>query len=227
MKKQFLPFLGALILSIGCKKSSSGGDAPPAAPSPYMSKTANSTWQYEQVNNATSITTNYTLTSTTRDSTINGKPYHVYTNSSTGGSEYYNITGSDYFQYRDLPAALGSAKVDALYLKDNLAVGGSWSQPVNVTVSGVTIALTLTYTILEKGVAKTVSGINYTDVITVKTDITPNTPGIPASALTTDIKSYFARKVGLIQNDTKVVVNFMGFNQTTDTQLKLKSSDIK
>lgn len=230
MKKAIFAILGLFFLASSCKKSSDDGSGGGTTPTPYMSVTANSTWQYEQITNpssATPVSVNYTLTSTTRDTTIGGKQYHVFTNSSTNGSEYYNITGSDYYQYRDLPAALGNAKIDALYLKDNLALNSTWSQAVTVTVSGVPVALNVTYTIIEKGGSKTVNGNAYTDVITVKTDITPTTPGIPASALTTDIKSYYARKVGLIQSDNKVVVNFAGFNQTSDTQLKLKSSDIK
>jgi hypothetical protein len=230
MKIRFLAFLGILGLATACKKSSDDGGGGTPAPSPYMSLTANSTWQYEQIANPsgpTPVTTNFTITSTSRDTAISGKQYHVFTNSSTAGSEYYNITGNDYYQYRSLPAALGNAKIDALYLKDNVALNGTWSQNVSITVSGIPVNLLITYTVTEKGGSKTVNGISYTDVITVKTDIAPATPGIPASAITSDIKSYYARKVGLIQNDTKVTVNFMGFVQSTDTQTKLKTSDIK
>lgn len=233
MKKGIFAILGLFWLVTGCKKSSDDGSGGGTAPSPYMSITANSTWQYEQTANPTGptpVTTTYTLTSTNRDSAIGGKQYHVFTNSSTNGSEYYNITGNDYYQFRDLPAAIGSAKIEALYLKDNVALNGTWSQNVNVAVAalgGLTVTVVVTNTVIEKGGTKTVNGITYSDVITVKTDITPATAGIPASAITSDIKSYYARKVGLIQSDSKVVVNFAGFNQTNDTQVKLKSSDIK
>jgi hypothetical protein len=228
MKMRFLSILTLSAALFACKKSSTTPDV--VAPTPYMSTSANSTWQYEQITNPAgpgTVTTNYTLTSTNRDSSINGKAYHVYTNSNGNASEYYNITGSDYYQFRSLPAALGGTKIEALYLKDNVALNGSWTQNVTITISGVNVALIFTNTVTEKGGTKTVNGINYTDVITVTTTITPNTPGIPASAITSDIKSYYARKVGLIQNDNKVVVSFMGFNQTTDNQTKLKSADIK
>ncbi len=228
MKMSIFSLLGLSLVLFACKKSDP--DPVPAAPIPYMSTSANSTWQYEQITNPTgpgTVTTNYTLTSTNRDSTINGKPYHVYTNSNGNASEYYNITGSDYYQFRSLPANLGGTKIEALYLKDNLALNASWTQNVNITISGVNVSLIFTNTVTEKGGTKTVNGINYTDVITITSVITPNTPGIPASAITSDIKSYYARKVGLIQNDNKVVVNFMGFNQTNDNQTKLKSADIK
>jgi hypothetical protein len=227
MKMRIFSLFSLSLVLFACKKSDP--DPIPAAPVPYMSTSANSTWQYEQITNPgpTSTTINYTVTSTNRDSSINGRPYHVYTNSNGNTSDYYNITGSDYYQFRSLPANLGGAKIEALYLKDNLALNASWTQNVTITISGVNVALIFTNTVTEKGGAKTVNGINYTDVITVTTVITPNTPGIPASAITSDIKSYYARKVGLIQNDNKVVVNFMGFNQTTDNQTKLKSADIK
>ncbi len=225
MKKSILGIILLLGTVLGCKKSSS---EPAPAAIPYMSITANSTWQYQQ----TSVTpptppVNYTLTSTSRDTTINGRNYHVFTNSNGNTSEYYNITGSDYYQYRDLPAALGSGKIEALYLKDNLALNGSWSQSLNITVSGINLPITLTYTIIEKGAAKTVNGVNYTDVIGVKTAITVNNPLIPPTALVTDIKNYYARKFGLIQSETRININFSGVVQNTENQNKLLSADIK
>ncbi len=226
MKKNIFAILAIGMLFSACKKSGSSG----ATAIPYMSTSANSTWQYENINNATGpspVTTNYTITSTNRDTTISGRVYHVYTNTPGNTSEYYLISGNDYYQYRDLPAAIGGAKIEALYLKDNLAVGGSWSQSFNIFFSGITVPITVTYSILEKGISKTVNGISYTDVITVKTAIAINNPLIPASALTTNIKSYYARKFGLIQSENNVVVNFMGINQTTDTQQRLKTADIK
>lgn len=231
MKKGFLAIFGLFSLLMGCKKSGGDDSGGTTTLSAYMSVTANSSWQYEQIANPSGgspTTTNYTVTSTNRDSTISGKQYHVYTNSSTGGSEYYNITGSDYYQYRDLPAAVGVGKIEALYLKDNVAINGTWNQNITVTVSSVPITLTLTYTVIEKNTTKIVNGITYNEVIGVKTVITPATPGIPASAITGDIKSYYARKVGLIQNDTYITVNIPGIiNQTTDNQIKLKTSDIR
>ncbi len=227
MKRNFWVILAASATFTACKKSESTPDTVVAG---YMSTSAGSTWNYDNINNVSSgspTTTSYTVTSTNRDTSINGRTYHVYTNSNGNTSEYYNISGNDYYQYRDLPAVLGGGKIEALYLKDNITVGGSWSQSLNIVFSGVTVPITLTYTIIEKGINKTVNAINYSDVITVRTNITVNNPLVPASAVTTNIKSYYARKVGLIQSDNNIVVNFMGVNQTTDTQINLKSSDIK
>ena len=119
MNKTYLAFLALVLAGTGCKKSS---DTPAAVLSKYMSITAGSTWQYRLVNNLTLMITNYTLTSTSRDSVINGRSYHVFSNSNTGGSEYYLISGNDYFTFRTLGIALGNAQLEDLYLKDNSPV---------------------------------------------------------------------------------------------------------
>src|SRR6478672_6856963 len=114
MKK--IVFAGILlsILSVSCSKS----DSNPANPTTtaYMSTAAGNTWTYERVDNSTtpSTTTTYTVTSTTRDTAITGRNYHVYSNSSSGGSEYYYINGNDYYTFQPLPATLGGTSVETL-----------------------------------------------------------------------------------------------------------------
>ncbi|HMK04242.1 MAG TPA: hypothetical protein VK489_08625, partial [Ferruginibacter sp.] len=128
MKKITFYCLSACILVLSCGKDD---DPAPVTGETYMKLTAGSTWNYEVINNTTPSTTLYTLTSTNRDSTVTGRSYHVFTNSSTGGSEYYNITGNDYYTFQSLPAALGGSKAENLYLKDNVGVGTSWVQIYN------------------------------------------------------------------------------------------------
>ncbi len=197
--------------------------APPVSSDPYMNITANSTWNYEQINNTPpSITTNYTLTSTNRDTTVDAKTYHVFTNSATSASEYYRISGSDYFTYQSLPADLGSVKVENLYLKAAAAIGTSWPQVYNITFSGIPLAVTVTHRIEERGLTKIVNSITYTNVIHVKTDITVG--GVPASALTTDIHSYYAPNAGLIENTNKINLNYFGIVNNTDITTRLKTA---
>ncbi|MEO6404759.1 MAG: hypothetical protein ABIY51_16400 [Ferruginibacter sp.] len=190
-----------------------------------MVYTAGSTWNYQQVNNTPPTGTSlYTVTSTSRDSTINSKTYHVFTNSNTGASEYYNNTGADYYTFQKLPDALGGEKVENLYLKDNAALNTTWIQTYNISFSGLPLAVTTTNKIKETGITKTVNGINYTGVIHVETSI--SVAGIPASALTTDIQSYYAPRKGLIQNSNIVHLNYLGVVNDSNVQTNLMSATI-
>ena len=64
MKKILFPVLTLFVLAFGCKKKSTPDPVPEDK---FMSLTAASTWNYEQMNNLTAIAGFYTLTSTTRD----------------------------------------------------------------------------------------------------------------------------------------------------------------
>ena len=210
-----------LLVFTACKKSNS------SAPDPYMTLTAGSTWNYQQTNNSTPtpVVTNYTISSTTRDSSINGKSYHVFTNSN-GPNQYYNVTGSDYFQFDSIKIATAAQTIDRLYLKDGASAGVNWVQNVTITLMGIPLPVVITNTVAEKGIARTVNSISYTDVIHLTTSITINNPLIPPTALTTNINSYYARKFGLIENSNIVTINFMGLNQNVNTTTKLISATL-
>lgn len=227
MKKTIFSILSIIILGISCTKSDA--PTPPPVADKYLNSNNASSWNYELVNNIAVSTTLYTLTSTNRDSTINSKSYHVFTNSGASGNEYYNITGNEYYNFRKLPSAFGGSNVENLYLKDNLAVGGSWTQAFPVTVSGFPAVVTLANTIAEKGITKVINGITYKDVIKVSTNITASISGIPlpAGALTTDIQTFYAPRYGMIQSTNKIDVSFSGIVDHTDQQTNLKSSDLK
>lgn len=214
MKKTFLALFIVLAAGISCKKSSS---ATPDAPK-YMDFTAGTTWKYQTTNNLTAAVTINISTSTNRDTTINSKTYHVFTNSNGTPNEYYNITGNDYYTFRSLGAALGNLTIESIYLKDNAAAGVSWSQLVNVPLTGVgTVPVTLTNTITEKGISRTVNGIAYTDVIHVTSTLAVT--GLPAGSVTTDIQTYYARKSGLIESKYKVSVPLATVNVDQNTIL--------
>src|SRR4051812_7055741 len=104
MKKIILACCCGSFLILACKKN--GGTV---AAEGYMNMTAGNTWNYDLVNNNPPGTTPYTLTSTNRDTTINGKSYHIFTNSNGNISEYYNITGNDYYSWISLPAPLSTS----------------------------------------------------------------------------------------------------------------------
>ena len=218
--KLLLPIL-LLFVVAACKKSST------STPDKYVTLTAGSTWNYQQTNNSTPTpaVTNYTVTSTSRDTVIISKTYHVFTNSS-GPNQYYNVTGSDYFQFDSIKIATAAQTIDRLYLKDGAAAGVNWVQNVTITLMGIPLPVVITNTVAEKGIARTVNNIAYQDVIHLTTSITINNPLIPPTAIVTNINSYYARRYGLIENTNIVTINFMGINQNINTATKLMSATL-
>ena len=222
-KNPLFALLFAVIIFAACKKNDS---STPAAAVPFMTITPLSSWQYSLVNNRNSTTSNYSLTSTSRDTLINSRSYHVFTNSNGNSAEYYFRSGADYYNFRNLGATLGNTTIEALYLKDNTSVGGTWSQSTTIpTPIGFPIPVTLTFTCIEKGISKIVNGISYNDVIHIKTAITSTS--IPAASLFTDIHNYYAPRVGAIESTNIIKLNFSGVADTTDTKTILLSSDIR
>ncbi len=214
-----LAFLALLVAGISCKKTSS--DKQQAQVDPYMSLTAGNSWTYEQVNNITTLISTNIVTSTNRDSTISGKSYHVFSNSSGAVNDYYNITGNDYFTFRNL-VALGSNSVEHIYLKDNASAGTNWSQTITIApFSGVptTIPLTITNTIAEKNITRNINGKTYDNVIHITTTLSSS--GLPAGSLTTDIQTYYAPKYGMIESRNKITTTLLtGSNVDQITTLK-------
>jgi hypothetical protein len=226
-KSTFLALVFATASFLSCKKSSSD-----STPDQFMSFTPGSSWNYQQTTNPSSATptnSNYTLTCSTNDTLINTKTYKKFT-SSNGQTEYYNLTGNDYYTFYQLPAFLGGSRVENIYLKSSAAVGNTWTQNYPVTVSGFNLTLNLTNTIQEVGINRTVNGVAYTNVTHVKTDFTIS--GIPpfiTYTLTTDIHYYYAPKVGQIENSQKInfTTNAPGVAPVNfDQQLKLLTSTI-
>ena len=228
MKKILLAFLALSVAIISCKKDKSTPMV--ATTGNYMSLTANSTWQYKTVNNliVNNDSVMYTVTSTNRDSTINSKIYHVLT-TTNGPNQYRNITGNDYYTFQALPQALGGSAVETIYLKDNVAANGSWSQLYNITASGLPVTINLINTITEKGISRTVNGIAYTDVIHVTTTLSVSLLGspLPTGAVVTDIQNYYAKKVGMIESKNKISINFSGITNNIDQLTTLERADIK
>ena len=228
MKNALLSVFVLSIVTLSCSKK----DSTPAPVTPvdkYMTFTTNSTWNFEKVSNPSSspVTTDYSITSSTRDTTIGSKQYHVFTNNNGGVNEYFYNNSSDYYTYRKLPADFGASAVEILYLKDNAAVGTEWTQTYPVTYSGVPFSVTLKNKIEQRDLTETINGKEYKDVIRVSTNITAT--GIPiAFTLTDEINYYYAPKYGLIKEDTKIDLTISGFPPTNfEDEIKLLSADLK
>jgi hypothetical protein len=224
MKSILLPFCLLLLLITSCKKDDT--DTEPQTET-FINTSAGSTWNYQETDNLPPQTvSNYTITSTSGDTSINGKNYHVYTDSD-GDNRYLNMTGHDYYQYDSLPLGVGAGVFERLYLKDDLAAGANWVQTltVNVPALPIPIPITITNTIAEKGISRTVNNVEYKNVIHVSTSISSSL--VPSSSLTTNISSYYAPNVGLIENSNVVELNYLGITESINLQTKLLSADLK
>lgn len=218
MKIQLILALALASFGISC----SDDDPSPITPgtTSYITLTAGSSRNYELKNNTPPASTNnYTITSTNRDTSINGRSYHVFS-SSTGGSEYYAQTGNDYYTYQVLPVAIGTTNVEILFLKDNAAVGATWvAASAPLSVPGVPFPLTINITnkLEEKGLSRTVNGKTYTDVIHVSSIIA--VASLPGGGVTSDIHYYYAPKYGLIENSVVLSSSLVPIAVDTDSRL--------
>ena len=223
MKKIQFAALYLCFFTFSCGKN---GNPSPATGSvdKYMSTTTGSTWTYDVITNpgtagstvAIDIVSVSGTDTTVEQGTANQRIYRILKHTNGNVSDYYNVTGSDYYRFQTLP--LNNVKIQNIYLKDNAPVGTTWSQTVNVTVTGLgVVPIIVANSIVEKGINKTVNGINYNNVITVKTDLSTSlSPG----AIISDIKSFYAPKIGLIQGDYKVTVALASVNINIQTLLK-------
>ncbi len=222
MKKIHLVAIILCFFVASCDKSND----PAPTPNPtdnFMNMKAGSTWNYEVTNNTPPTNTSpYTLTSTNRDTTIAGKQYHVYTNSNNGASEYYYVSGTDYYTYQSLPAALGGSKVENLYLKAGAPVNSNWSQTYNISFNSLPLAVTVVNKIEEKGISRTVNGISYNNVIHVSTSL--SVAGVPPASLITDIDYYYAPNYGMIENTSKININYLTIINNSDFTTRLKTA---
>ena len=226
MKTTIFIFCCAVVLFTGCKKSDNP-DNSQQSQNPYLNIAAESSWNYHENDSSGAIpqSSDYTVTSTSSDTMINSKSYHVY-NYSYGGHKYLNISGHSYYQFDSIPGSLGQV-FERLYLKDDASVGASWKQDLSVTVSGLPIPVTITNNLIEKGISRTVNGKSYTNVIHVSTSITSS--AIPPANLTSAINSYYAPNYGSIENTTKVHLDldFLGITENVNIETKLVSAVLK
>jgi len=223
--KTSLVFFALLFIFSSCKKDNAPKDNP--SNETYVNTNAGSTWTYRQTDMAdNNSTSDYTITSTANDTTIDSRKYHVYTYS-YGGSKYLGIEGHDYYQYDSIPIT-GGVNIQRLYLKDNAAKDDTWKQDFNLQIQelqGATIQLTVQNKVVEKGITKTVNGKDYSNVYHVSTSLSSS--AIPSTALASTIDSYYAPGYGLIENTTQVELNYLGFVKEVNFKTELTSADLK
>jgi hypothetical protein len=159
----------AIIFFTACSKD----DSTPSTSGNFNPLTTASTWTYAHTETGTAAY-NFTLTATNRDTTANGKTYKVLTNS-VGANNYLGKVGSDNYRFASFPT-LGINSFEELFLKEDKNVNDSWSNSVNVTISGFPVAANLTYTIKGKGESRTVNGKPFNNVTYVRLDLSVGLP---------------------------------------------------
>ncbi len=237
--KLFAVLLGLGVL-VSCSKDDDSSPNPPPGDA-YMTFNAGDTRDYQRtVNNPPTPPENYQIITTNRDTVVEGRTYRVF--ESTGGpNQYYNQSGADYYTYADVGGALQGVLLENLYLSTSQNAGASWNQvftDISIPALGGTVSGVLTNKIESKGLTYTVPGYNaYTDVILVSSkvnNIQATVSGfpvnVPADQVFTDIRSYYAPKVGLIHSTSIISFNIdlMGFQyqDSSNVTTKLTASNI-
>ena len=198
--------LGSLVVS--CSKNDDGEDVPAVS---YLSLTPGQTRTFEVKDSITGETGTVTQTSSSRDTAVAGRTYHVFDNSD-GSREYFAVSGNNYFTLYNLPSGISDQPVELLYLKANGNVGTSWTQDFSFAVPGfpISIPVKFTHTIKEKGLSKTFGAITHTDVIRVESKITSTLLDIDS-----DIQTYCAPKYGVINITSHVAESTAGIEVNT------------
>lgn len=176
---------------LSCKK----GNNEPAETlnNTYQPVTKGSYWKYNEVSPyGTKVST---TTMTGEKVVINNRIYDEYTTVIDG----LNTTGIGYFYVKDgIIMATASSSSEALFLKENAAVGETWifMGPMNDEVPGNITSETYSIIakVIEKGIAHTVAGKTFKNVIHIK-HIQQFTSGA-----TVDLNDYYiAKGVGMIE----------------------------
>jgi hypothetical protein len=221
--KTILSLLAATLIFSACSKNNSSGSA---SADVYLNTSAGSSWSFTQTDETgTNPPANYTVTSTSNDTTVGSRKYHVF-QYSYGGSEYLGVDGNNYYQYDSIPVS-GGINIDRLYLETNAAVGDTWNQDFSLDIPGIPIPVPLTVTnkIAEKGISRTVNGTQYSNVIHVTTTL--SSALIPASSFTSSIDSYYAPNYGLIENTSVIQLNYQGLDENINVKTVLTGATLK
>jgi hypothetical protein len=169
--------------------------------SPYFPVCTGSEYHYTDTRGGLSIGTatgapnDYTLTYLS-DSTIEGKTYQKIKGAG-GQITFFNSTNGVLTEIRLNENAQTNVAVPYLkftVVKSNDAVGARWADSFNLPNSP---SETNNYTIISKGLTRTVSGITYNDVMQIRQEVVSATYGATPYM---HIDQFMAKGVGLIES---------------------------
>ncbi len=159
----------------------------------YSPVCSGSVYRYSDTSAGVATTQNYTL-QYLKDTMILGRTYQKI----RGGAQQVSYFNCSSGMSTSIILNGGGSFVKTTNLKANQSVGYNWSDVITGT-SGQPTAYG--YTIMAKGIQRTVSGKTYTDVIHVHERTSLNMPGVaPIPVERTDY--YFAKGTGLIESIT-------------------------
>jgi hypothetical protein len=212
MRKILYLLSASILVFSSCKKNDDTSTS--STTDTYLPNTVGSNWTY-QVTTAGTTTTAVTYTVSNRDTTANSRTYNVITGSN-GTNQYYSKNGSDYYNFR----AVGTLGIELLFLKDNVALNGTWTTSQNLTgLTGLPISAAVinnTYTVQEKGTTRTVNGVLYSNIIKVRADInaTATVPGVPVGIPLSlgYAEFYFSKNIGIVESNIQIANATAGIN---------------
>ena len=213
MKKVLFSFLAISVILFSCDKEDNNVTPPPPAPAfqwpagtnEYAPHTMGSTFTFESAAGTPVVIDSFTYT-VVKDTTINALPFKKLTSNKPAlGPTFfanYNAGVVTNISYNiDFQGLATIPVVSQTILKDNVAVNTTWAEMQNITVSGFTIPVTFSYTLMQKDYTKVVLAKDYANTIEVKQVISIPAQiavlaGIPAS---NTVNNYFAKGAGLIE----------------------------
>jgi hypothetical protein len=180
----------------------------------YFPRTAGSNWTYEIDDNSSDTARFFAVPPLF---TIGVNSYNIFMvsrNDISDSSGYYRKSAADYYEYMNLGDFIGFDKPlwgEYIFLKDNLAEGGSWKSAAftgDVTIAGLsTVSMTIRFSssILQKDVPVSVitslGTRNYTYVTVVEEKYERFIGGnwVDITAQVGSFRKYYSRGVGLIK----------------------------
>lgn len=225
--KKALFFLSLIIFSFGCKKDDGSGGTNGTGLNTYLPLTNGTSYTYKSTN--TGVVSTLKLTIQPGTFTLYGKSYKRVLDETKTDTSHYNQTGNDYFRVFKFGGILGEAELTLL--KDNLAVGGTWSN--SKVISGITIpsspfpisaTINFNFSIDGKDLTRVVNGKTYSTVIKVKLAITATT--LLGTQNVGDGEFYFAKNIGMIEYNINTS-NPLGGGGASADKLEMIAYDIK
>lgn len=207
---------GITFLFFSCSKDKSyepDQNHPALKDSTFQPVSAGSSWHYLDT-----LQGNFTLTSTDRDTTMEGVNYHIFQSkpdtAATLTPIYFGKLKTSYFG-RGLVSQLQD--INLLYLKDT-TVNSTWSQTILVSVPVFgSVAATITSQLVAVNTTRTVEGKSYNNVSQVTFKIGVQSP-IPITYA--QGSWYAARGVGLIEMQAQAQGSTVGNLYLTDYKIK-------
>jgi hypothetical protein len=218
MKKYLLLLLPFIVILNSCQKIAGTaimGNNTATGTTSYQPLSAGSTWTYRTDYGSTLGADTSKITMGSKTTTINSKLYTQAYETLTSypgliDTGYYYASNHDYSTMQIVAtSSTSSSTVEFLYLKDNSAVGTTWTGTINYPSIAT---FTLNGKITEKGVTKTFLGKTYTNIIHSTVVLTITILGV-SQPNTYDF--YVAQGIGIVHID----LNSPGYPTTTQDLL--------